>query len=80
MKIIISPDSFKGSVSAIDVAKTIEEAVLSIDSTAKTVTMPVADGGEGTIEAIASCVDAKLHYMTVCGPMEEKAEQLQMEF
>lgn len=74
MKIIISPDSFKGSVSAIDVAKTIEEAVLSIDSTAKTVTMPVADGGEGTIEAIASCVDAKLHYMTVCGPMEEKAE------
>ena len=73
MKIIISPDSFKGSVSAIDVAKTIEEAILSVDSTAKTVTMPVADGGEGTIEAIASCVKTELHEMNVCGPMGEEA-------
>ena len=74
MKIIISPDSFKGSVSAIDVAKNIEEAILSVEPTAKTVTMPVADGGEGTIEAIASCVDTKFHYMTICGPMEKDAE------
>lgn len=73
MKIIISPDSFKGSVSAIDVAKSIEDAILSVDSSVKTVTMPVADGGEGTIEAIASCVPAKLHEVTVFGPMGEEA-------
>lgn len=73
MKIIISPDSFKGSVSATDVAKSIEDAILAVDSQAKTVTMPVADGGEGTIEAIASCVPTELHKMTVCGPMGEKA-------
>lgn len=73
MKIIISPDSFKGSVSAIDVAKNIEEAILSVDASAQTVIMPVADGGEGTIEAIASCVPAEIHEVTVCGPMGEEA-------
>lgn len=73
MKIIISPDSFKGSVSAIDVAKNIEEAILSVDASAQTVIMPVADGGEGTIEAIGSCVPAEIHEVTVCGPMGEEA-------
>ena len=72
MKVIISPDSFKGSVSAIDVAKNIEEAILAVDASAKTVVMPVADGGEGTIEAIASCVPAEIHEVTVCGPMGEE--------
>ena len=74
MKIIISPDSFKGSVSAIDVAKNIEEAILSVDASANTVIMPVADGGEGTIEAIASCVPAEIHKVTVCGPMGEQTD------
>ena len=73
MKIIISPDSFKGSVSAIEVAKSIEDAILSVDGSVKTVTMPVADGGEGTIEAIASCVPTELHEVTVFGPMGEEA-------
>lgn len=74
MKIIIAPDSFKGSVSAIEVARNIEEAIHSVDSSIQTVTMPVADGGEGTIEAIASCVPATLHERVVCGPMGEKVE------
>lgn len=73
MKIIISPDSFKGSVSAVDVAKSIEEAVLEVNKDAKTVIMPVADGGEGTIDAIASCVPAEIHELSVCGPMGEDA-------
>ena len=74
MKIIIAPDSFKGSVSAIDVAKNIQEAILSVDDSIKTVVMPVADGGEGTVDAIASCVPSEIQKMTVCGPMEECAE------
>ena len=74
MKIIIAPDSFKGSVSAIEVARNIEEAIHSVDSSIQTVTMPVADGGEGTIEAIASCVPATLHERVVCGPMGEKVK------
>ncbi len=74
MKVIIAPDSFKGSVSAIEVAKSIQEGVLSVDSIAKTVIMPVADGGEGTIEAIATCVETDIHEVAVCGPMGEPAK------
>ena len=74
MKIIIAPDSFKGSVSALDVAKNIEAAVHSVDVAIETVLMPVADGGEGTVDAIASCVPAQIHKVTVCGPMKEEAE------
>ena len=73
MKIIISPDSFKGSVSAIDVAKSIEEAILSVDSSVQTITMPVADGGEGTIDAITSCVPAVIHELQVSDPMGKPA-------
>lgn len=74
MKIIIAPDSFKGSVSALDVAKNIEDAVHSVDATVETVLMPVADGGEGTVDAIASCVPAEIQKVTVCGPMNVEAE------
>ena len=74
MKIIIAPDSFKGSASALDVAKNIEAAVRSVDATIETVLMPVADGGEGTVDAIASCVPAQIHKVKVCGPMKEEAE------
>lgn len=74
MKIIIAPDSFKGSVSALDVAKNIEVAVHSVDAAAETVLMPVADGGEGTVDAIASCVPAQIHKVMVCGPMKAEAE------
>lgn len=74
MKIIIAPDSFKGSVSALDVAKNIEMAVHSVDASIETVLMPVADGGEGTVDAIASCVPAQIHKVMVCGPMKKEAE------
>lgn len=73
MKIIVSPDSFKGSCSAIEVANSIEKAILSVDSTIEVVKMPVADGGEGTIDAITSCVPADIYELEVCGPMGEKA-------
>lgn len=74
MKILIAPDSFKGSVSALDVAKNIESAVRTVDSDIETVLMPVADGGEGTVDAIASCVPAEIQKVMVCGPMKVEAE------
>lgn len=74
MKILIAPDSFKGSVSALDVAKNIESAVRAVDSDIETVLMPVADGGEGTVDAIASCVPAEIQKVMVCGPMKVEAE------
>lgn len=76
MKIIIAPDSFKGSLSAIEAAKSIERGIHAASPEAETLIMPVADGGEGTIDAIACCVPAEFHKITVLGPMAEKAEAI----
>lgn len=69
MKIIISPDSFKGSYSAIEVANCIEGVIRSLDSTADITTIPVADGGEGTIDAITACVNATIYEVEVKNPI-----------
>lgn len=51
MKIIISPDSFKGSISAKVAADQIEAGILAVFPEAETLKLPMADGGEGTVEA-----------------------------
>lgn len=45
MKIVVSPDSFKGSLTAIDAAKAMVAAIHEIDPEIETVLLPVADGG-----------------------------------
>lgn len=54
MKIIIAPDSYKGTLSACQVASTINKAVKDVVPDATTVLMPIADGGEGTIDAFGA--------------------------
>ncbi|MBE6573874.1 MAG: glycerate kinase [Ruminococcaceae bacterium] len=54
MKIIIAPDSYKGTLSARQVAETIDKAVKACIPDAKTLLMPIADGGEGTIDAFGA--------------------------
>lgn len=52
--IIIAPDSFKGTLSANEVCKIIKDEFLKLDSSLDVRCMPVADGGEGTVEALLS--------------------------
>jgi len=52
MKIVVAPDSFKGSLSAEEVGKTIKKGILYEFPTAKVTIIPMADGGEGTLEAL----------------------------
>ncbi len=52
MKIVVAPDSFKGSLSAEEVGKTIKKGILHEFPTAKVTIIPMADGGEGTLEAL----------------------------
>lgn len=52
MKIIICPDSFKGSVSAREAAESIKAGILRAEPAAEVVLLPVADGGEGTLDAM----------------------------
>ncbi|WP_271852583.1 glycerate kinase [Planococcus maritimus] len=52
MKIMIAPDSFKGSISSTQAAQAIDRAVREVDPAIETVLLPMADGGEGTVDAI----------------------------
>lgn len=67
MKIIIAPDSYKGTLSACHVAQTINKAIKAVVPDAKTVLMPIADGGEGTIDAFG----AEKKFLTVTGSQHE---------
>ncbi len=59
MKIVIAPDSYKESLSALDVASAIEAGFREIFPDAHYVKIPVADGGEGTVEAMVAATQGK---------------------
>ena len=58
-KIIIAPDSFKGSLSAIEVADAIEKGIHNILPNCTIVKIPIADGGEGTMNTLVSAMKGK---------------------
>ena len=69
MKILIAPDSFKGSNSSIEVASHIEIGIRRVFPEAETVKIPIADGGEGTVEALVFGGGGAFHTAEVTGPM-----------
>ena len=69
MKVIIAPQGFKDSVSALAVAKAIERGVLAAEPEAKTVLVPVADGGDGTLDALVGSTAGQVFQSTVIGPL-----------
>lgn len=74
MKIVIAPDSYKESLSAAEVAQAIEKGFREIFPDAQYVSMPVADGGEGTVEAMIAATQGTEHSVWVTGPLGEKVE------
>ena len=72
MKIIVAPDSFKGSCSSENAAKCIKRAINKVNSTVDVVTMPIADGGEGMVEAIAGALPSKSVSCEVLDPIGRK--------
>ncbi len=60
-KIIIAPDSFKESLSAAEVAEAIEAGILNVNPGIRTIKLPMADGGEGTLAAVRAFIDARKH-------------------
>ncbi len=69
IKIVIAPDSFKGNLSALDVAKAIQKGIKNYLPNAETVLVPVADGGEGTIESFVAATGGKTVEVPVIGPL-----------
>lgn len=71
MKIVIAPDSYKESLSALDVATAIERGFKEIFPDAEYVKLPVADGGEGTVEAMVAATHGRIVNVNVTGPLGE---------
>ena len=78
MRVVVCPDSFKGSLSAIQVATIIANAFHEVDPTITVECVPIADGGEGTIDAFYASVGGQLKEVTVNNPMHQliKAQYL----
>ncbi len=72
MKIVIAPDSYKGCLSALEVAKAIERGVLSVIPSAEVRKIPIADGGEGTVAALVAATDGQLRQTEVTDPLGNK--------
>lgn len=69
MKIIIAPDSFKGNLSSIQVAGYIAAGIRKADPQAEIIEIPVADGGEGSVEALVTAAGGKILTARVTGPL-----------
>lgn len=72
MKVVIASDSFKGSCSSLEVAEAIERGIRKIDQDAEIVKIPVADGGEGTVDTLVIGTGGKYEEVEVVGPLGKK--------
>lgn len=71
MKILIAPDSFKGCMTAKEACEAIEKGLKNIDADAQIVKVPMADGGEGTVQALVDALNGKIITKKVTGPLNK---------
>ncbi len=69
LRIIVAPDSFKGSLSAVEAARAMARGIRAVFPEAEVVELPTADGGEGTMEALVAATGGRLRHATVQGPL-----------
>ncbi|MCG9696202.1 glycerate kinase [Shewanella sp. Isolate11] len=74
MKIVIAPDSYKESLSAMEVATVIEQGFRQVLPKANYVKVPVADGGEGTVQSMIDATGGHLVNLAVTGPLGTKVK------
>ena len=72
MNIVVAIDSFKGSLSSTEAGNIVKNAALKVNSSHNVIVRPLADGGEGTVEALSSGVKGELIELEVTGPLFEK--------
>ncbi|CNI02731.1 putative glycerate kinase [Yersinia aldovae] len=74
MKIVIAPDSYKESLSALEVAVQIEAGFRTQFPDAQYIKLPVADGGEGTVDAMVAATAGRVIKVMVTGPLGDKVD------
>lgn len=72
MKIVIAPDSFKESLSAEKCCQAIKAGFSTVFPDAHYICLPIADGGEGTVDAMVAATGGNIVTLEVCGPIGEK--------
>ena len=70
-KIVIAPDSFKGSVTAVEACEAMARGIRRVLPETEIVSLPMADGGEGTVEALVAATGGELRHAPVRGPLGE---------
>lgn len=74
MKVVIAPDSFKESLTAKQVSDAIKEGLARVWPDAEFVTVPVADGGEGTVQSLIDATQGEQVFTTVLGPLGNEVQ------
>jgi glycerate kinase len=74
MNILLAPDSFKDSLTALEVCECIEKGIKNYKSDIKIKKIPMADGGEGTVRSLVDATDGRIVNKIVTGPLGEKVK------
>src|SRR5205823_2883630 len=71
MHVVVAPDKFKGSLSAAQVCHAIAAGIRDVDASITIDECPLADGGEGTVDALVAATGGKLITHRVTGPLPD---------
>ncbi|WP_110113586.1 glycerate kinase [Bacillus sp. CGMCC 1.16541] len=72
MKIVIAPDSYKESLTALEAANAIEAGFKEVLPDAQYIKIPMADGGEGTVQSLVDATNGRIIEQEVTGPLGDK--------
>lgn len=70
MKIVLAPDSFKGTLSSMEIIDHLERAARACFDPVEIVKVPIADGGEGTVDALVKATNGEYRPVEVMGPVQ----------
>lgn len=74
MKVVVAVDSFKGNLSSLEAGSAISEGIHRVMDDVEVVVRPLADGGEGTVEALALGMNGRIENIKVTGPLGDMVE------
>lgn len=72
--IVLAPDSFKESMTAKEVCMAMERGIKKVNDEVTCVHVPMADGGEGTVQSLVDATGGRIHSLMVTGPLGDKVE------
>lgn len=74
MRVVVAPNAFKGSLSAVEAAEAIREGIQAVMREAGVIAVPIADGGDGTVEALVAATNGQRRVVRVRGPLGEPVD------